>query len=63
MGIIGIGKGIVKIIKGAAEGDVVKIAKGAGQTILSTATTLISTVRGDSEEVVKNETDDVLDDE
>ena len=62
MGILGIGKGVIKIISGVIEGDLGKVAKGAGQTALGAATTIISTIKGDADEVVNNETDDVLDD-
>ncbi len=63
MGILGIGKGLLKVVTGVAEGDVAKIAKGVGQTALGTITTVVSTVSGDTDEIVNNETDDVLDDE
>lgn len=62
MGIFGIVKGVGKIIGGALEGDVTKIAKGAAQTALGTVTTIASTLTGNSDEIVNNETDDVLDD-
>ena len=63
MGILGIGKGLLKVFTGVAEGDVAKIVKGVGQTALGTITTVVSTVSGDTDEIVNNETDDVLDDE
>ena len=63
MGLFGIGKGLVKVVTGIVEGDIGKIAKGAGQAVLGTVTTIISTVSGDADEIVDNETDDVLDGE
>ena len=35
------------------DGDLGKIEKGAGQTVLGAVTTIISTVRRDSDEIVK----------
>lgn len=63
MGIFGIGKGLLKIANGVADGDIAKVLKGVGQTALGITTTIVSSVKGDSDEIVNNETDDVLDDE
>ncbi len=62
MGIFGIVKGVGKIIGGTLEGDVAKIAKGVAQTALGAVTTVASTFTGNTDEIVNNETDDVLDD-
>lgn len=62
MGLIGLAKGITKMVTGTIEGDAEKVIKGAGQTAISSVTTVVSVFKGNGEEVVKNETDDVLDD-
>ena len=54
MGILGIGKGVIKIISGVIEGDLGKVAKGAGQTALGAATTIISTIKGDADVEIIN---------
>ena len=49
MGLIKIGKGIAKMIKGVAEGDIAEVGKGALKTITGVATTIIG-VEDDSDD-------------
>jgi hypothetical protein len=62
MGIVGIIKGVAKAVSGVAEGDMVKAAKGVGQAAFGAVTTVVSTVKGDTDKIVHNENDDALDD-
>ena len=41
MGLLGIGKGLIKTIEGAVEGDIEKIGKGAFKIAKGAATTIL----------------------
>ena len=62
MGVFGILKGLKKVVTGIVEGDGAKVLKGVVQTGVSVTTTIVSTVKGDSDKIAENETDNVLDD-
>lgn len=46
MGLLGIGKGIAKVIKGIAEGDIAEVGKGIVKTAVGVTTTILG-VDGD----------------
>ena len=52
MGIVGIIKGVAKAVSGVAEGDMVKAAKGVGQAAFGAVTTVVSTVKGDTDKFI-----------
>lgn len=48
MGLLGIGKGIAKMIKGVAEGDIAEVGKGAVKTAVGVVTTVFG-IGGDND--------------
>lgn len=58
MGLIGVGKGILKTIAGVISGDGEEIVKGIKKTLVNTVTTIVSTVSGNSDEAISSDDDE-----
>lgn len=63
MSIIAIGKGLLEVAKGAAEGDLLKAGKGVLRTALGAAGTALKFVDYDSGKSVSDTAEEIPDDD
>lgn len=58
MGLIGVGKGILKTIAGVISGDGEEIVRGVKKILVNIVTTVVSTISGNKDEAISSDDDE-----
>lgn len=58
MGLIGVGKGILKTVAGVISGDGEEIVRGVKKILVNIVTTVVSTISGNKDEAISSDDDE-----
>lgn len=58
MGLIGLGKGILKTVAGVITGDGEEIVRGVKKILVNTVTTVVSMISGNKDEAISSDDDE-----